>query len=169
MSTTADPGDVTPTLPMTTEDVHTETEGTEVAGGEETETTMAVVTSLRPSNLPGVSVTLIGAVVGGVAGLLLVLVLLLVLTLVWMRRKNKRSVHKAKENQQQQWAQLGENDSVETVHVQLHQQGDESIKVKSNCAYNTFARQIPTVDNVAYGQIQSDYNPVSNQSEYEYI
>ena len=127
------------------------------------ETTTAVVTPVTPSNL----VTLIGAVVGGVAGSLLVLVLLLVLALVWMRRKNKRSVNKAKENQQQQqWAQLEGNDLVDTVRVQLQQQGDESIKVKSNY---TFARQIPTVDNVAYGQIQSDYNLLSNQSEYEYV
>ena len=162
---------ITSTLSATTKDVHTKIEGTEVIGKEETEATMAVMT---PSNLPGVSVTLIGAVVGGVGGslsLVVLAVVLLLLILVWMSRKNKRSANKAKENQQQQQqrAQLEGSGYITTQHVQLQQQqGDRSIKVKSNCAYNAFANQIPTVDNVAYGQIRSDYN-LSEHSEYEYV
>ena len=159
---------ITSNLPVTTEeDVHTETEGTEVAGGEETETTMATVTAFTPSNL-GISATLIGVAAGGVVGLLIVLMLFLfVLALVWTTRKNKKTVSKAKENQQQM--QLEESDWIKTVCVQQQQQGD--LQVESNCAYDTFARQIPTVESVAYGQIQSDCNFLSDHacSDYEYI
>ena len=172
LSTTTDTADmpIASTLSATTKDVHTKIEGTEVIGKEETEATMAVMT---PSNL-GVSVTLIGAVVGGVGGslsLVVLAVVLLLLILVWMTRKNKRSTNKAKEKQQQQQrAQLEGSWYITTQHVQLQQQqGDRLIKVKSNCAYNAYASQIPMVDNVAYGQIRSDYNLLSNQSEYEYV
>ena len=76
-----------------------------------------------------------------------------------------KCISKAKKNQQQM--QLGGSDWIKTVCVQLQEQGD--LQVESNCAYDTFARQIPTVDNVAYGQIQSDSNFLSDHacSDYE--
>ena len=53
-----------------------------------------IMTALAPVNNPGLSVAIIGAVVGGLAGLLFVfmlaLVLFLSLTLVWIKKKHKR-------------------------------------------------------------------------------
>ena len=56
---------------------------------------------------------------------------------------------------------------------QLEGEGDQLIMVNRNCAYNTFDHQVPTVNNMGYGQIQSNcYSPVllnMNMSIFNFI
>ena len=117
---------------------------------------------------PGVSVALIGAVIGGVAGALLVLaflLLLLALALVWMTKKCKRAANFLHQQEQPEG-----KEQRKAVHQQQQHQYDEAIKMKSNDAYISTTRQIPIEDNRAYGWIESDYNLISDQCEYyDYI
>ena len=114
---------------------------------------------------PGVSVALIGAVIGGVAGASLVLVLLLLLlALVWMTKKYKRAA-----NFLHQLEQPEGKEQRKAVHQQQQHQYDEAMEMKNNGAYISTIRQVPTEDNVAYCQIESDHNLDSDQCEYDYI
>ena len=114
---------------------------------------------------PGVSVVLIiGAVIGGVAGASLVLtLLLLLLTLIWMTKKYKGAANFPHQQEQPEG-----KEQRKAVHQQLHQY-DKAMEMKNNDAYISTTRQIPTEDNVAYGQIESDHNLLSDQCEYDYI
>ncbi len=99
------------------------------------------------------NVVLIGAVIGGVAGSLLVLtVLLLLLALVWMTKKKA-----ARETQYNLDHRRTQSDVIEQrVAVQQEHQDDEAMEMKNNDAYVSTTQQIPTEDNVAYGQIESN-------------
>ena len=184
-----------PTNTGSTNSMSTIQEFSQSTGQQENDTTMATITSNA-----GISVALIGAVVGGVAGSLLMLALvLLLLALVWMTRKYKRAVSEAQCNlHHHEKVKLEESEQREATHQQQHQ-GDEVMEMKSNDAYISNTRQIPTEDNVAYsqttpkiptednvaysqttpkiptednvayGQIESDYNLLNDQCEYEYI
>ncbi len=140
---------------MITEDVNTKTEDTEV-------TSQKTTSSVTPANA-GISIILIAAVIGGVAGSIFVFFLLALLC------KHKRhNVGKAECNDQahQQSTQLEESERMKTIHVQqLEGEGDQSIMMNNNRAYNTFEHQIPTVNNVVYGQIQTN----TGQYDYEYV
>ncbi len=154
---------VTLTPPMMTEDVHTKAEGTEV-------TCQKTTSSVTPANA-GISIVLIAAVIGGVAGSIFVFVLVLLLALLCKYKRHNVSKVKCNDQPHQQSTQLEESEWMKTIHVQqLEGEGDQSIMMNNNCAYNTFEHQIPTVNNVAYGQIQSScYRPNTAQYEYEYV
>ena len=67
--------------------------------------------------------------------------------------------------------QCDEREVVQHRHHQ-QQQGDEieGTELKCNAAYISLStHQIPTADNVAYGQIESDHSLLSDQCEYDYI
>ena len=116
---------------------------------QEDETTMATIVST------GVSVALIAAVIGGVAGSLLVFistltVLLLLFALVWITRKHKTvAANKAQYHMDDhQEPQLEGSGQREEQH-----QDDEDTEMKSNDAYVSATYQIlETTNNVAYGQ-----------------
>lgn len=114
----------------------------------------------------GISIVLIGVVIGGVVGSLLVLLVLLLLALVWMTKKYKRGA-----NLLQQQEQPKASEQREAIHQHEHQQhqGDEVMEMKNNNAYVSTTQQISTQDNVAYSQIGSDHNLLSDQCEYDYI
>ena len=150
----------------------------------ESETTMATITS----NSEGVSVALIGAVIGGVGGSFLVLILILfILALVWMKKRYKSTVSEGQYNMHMDQQKLdldSGNERREAAQQQQQRQGDEVMEMKSNdtyisntqqiltednVAYGQATPQIPIEDNVAYGQIQSDYNLLNDQCEYEYV
>ena len=121
------------------------------------------------SNNPGVSVTPIGAVTGGVAGspLLVLALFLLVLALIWMTKKYKRAVSLLHEQKHPEGKE--QRETIHQVEQQHQYRYDEDMEMKSNDAYISTTRQIPTEDNIAYGQIESDHNLLSDECEYDYI
>lgn len=121
---------------------------------------------MTPANA-GVSVVLIAAVIGGVAGSLIMLAVVLLVALICKQKRHH--ISKAKCNDQQQSTHCRDSERVKTVRVQLEGEDNQSIKVNSNCAYNTFERLIPTENNVAYGQIQGNCQPNTVQYEYDYV
>ena len=102
--------------------------------------------------------------IGGVAGSMIMLAVVLLVALICKHKRH--DISKAKCNDQQWSTHHRDSERVKTVHVQLEGEDDQSIKVNSNCAYNTFEHLIPTENNVAYGQIQSNSRP--NTAQYEY-
>ena len=142
---------------MTTEDVQTIEEATGWVGNE---TTMIVVTTIDSE----INIALIGAVIGGISGSLLVLlVFFLLLAVMWVIKKRRRCVNETKYfSHLHHQAQIEGNKQVSRVHVELEGEGDQSMKVNGNCAYNTLDSLIPTVNNVAY-------NIISDKHEYDYI
>ena len=53
--------------------------------------------------------------------------------------------------------------------IQHQELGDEAMEMNDSNAYISTTRQISTEENVAYGQVESDYNLISDQCEYDYI
>ena len=161
----AESGDDEPTPPsisslVTTEDVQTIEKATDTdwVGNE---TTMIGETATIDSEI---NIALIGAVTGGISGSLLVLlVFFLLLVLVWVIRKRRRCVNET--NHLHHQAQIEGNKQVRRVHVELEGESDQSMKMNSNCAYNTSDSLIPTVNNVAYNYLYM----ISDKYEYDYI
>ena len=126
---------------------------------------LTTITATAPVNNPGdsVSVALIGAVIGGVAGSLLMLAffLLLLLALVWMTKKYKRAANLLHQQEQPEG-----KEQREAIYIQQYQETDDATEMKSNDAYISTTQQIPMADNVAYGQIESDQDVIN---EYDYI
>ena len=148
---------------MTTGDVQTIEEATDTdwVGNE---TTMIGEAATINSEI---NIALIGAVTGGISGSLLVLlVLFLLLAVVWVIGKRRRRVNETNYNNQlHHQVQIEGNKQVRRVHVELEGEGDQTMKVNDNCAYNTSDCVISTVNNVAY----NNFNIISNKYEYDYI
>ena len=109
---------------------------------------------------------LIGAVIGGVTGSLLVLaVLLLLLALVWMSKKYRRTANLL--HQQERPEKGSRREAIQ--QIQHQELGDEAMEMNNNDAYVSTTQQIPTEENVAYGQVESDCNLINDQCEYDYI
>ena len=146
---------VVSTRPLTTDSEKVSTTSTPTIGQQENETIMLTITS----NSQGVSVALIGTVVGGVGGSFLVLILVLFIpALVWMTKRYKGTVSEDQYNniihlnQQKLYLDLESEQREAVQHQQLQHQGDEVMEMKSNDAYISNTQQIPTEDNTAYGQ-----------------
>ncbi len=96
---------------------------------------------------------------------MLAFIIVLLLALVWIIKKYKRVVaNKAQYNVDHQ--QPMKSEQREAV---LQQNADDGaiMEMKSNGAYisTVGAQQIPTEDNVAYGQIERDHNLLGDQCD----
>jgi ABC-type bacteriocin/lantibiotic exporter with double-glycine peptidase domain len=93
-----------------------------------------------------INTALIGALIGGTSGSLLVilLALFLPLALLWVIRKRRRCVNETESyNHHHRQTQIEGNNGVRTLHME--EEGDQSIEVNNNCAYDKLDSLIPTV------------------------
>ena len=84
-----------------------------------------------------------------------------------MKKKFKRPANLL--HQQEQPEKSSRREAIQQIqHREPH---DEAMEMKSNDAYVSTTRHniISTEENVAYGQVDSDYNLISDQCEYDYI
>ena len=142
---------------------------------QEDETTLATIVFST-----GISVALIAAAIGGVAGSLLVFilaltVLILLLALVWITKKHKRvAANKAQYDMDHR-----QEPQPEGSGQREEQHGDdEDTEMKSNDAYVSTTHLVLTTDNVAYGQATPQMTTADNVAcgrigsvvhEYDYI
>ena len=110
----------------------------------------------------------IALIAGGTSGSLLVILalfLLTVLALLCVIRKRQRCVNETDSesysHHHRQMQSEGDNPRpVRIVHIEA--EGDQSVKVNNNCAYDKLDSLIPTVKNVAYN------SSISDKHEYDY-